>query len=87
MQTPFPPHSEDRQENSDIDIEQLEQFVQQEAAPLIIERCSINQTRIDYPLATIIITFNQLMISVSSFDKIINIDDFGISLIRKLEGR
>ncbi len=28
MQTPFPPHSEDRQENSDMNIEQLEQFLQ-----------------------------------------------------------
>ncbi|CAF1121901.1 unnamed protein product [Rotaria sordida] len=87
IQTPFPPPLEDRKEDFDIDIEQLKQLAKQEAGPLIIERYSPNETQIDYPLATVTITFNQPMIAVSSLDEKMNIEDRGISLTPKLEGR
>jgi len=87
IQTPFPPPAEDRQEDVDVDIEQLKQLATQKAGPLVIERFSPNQTEIDHPLANITITFNQPMIAVSSLDENLNVEDFGISLTPKLEGR
>ncbi|CAF3716185.1 unnamed protein product, partial [Adineta steineri] len=59
IQTPFPPHSEDRKEDLDIDVEQLKQLAKQEAGPLIIERYSPTETEINYSLAAVTITFNQ----------------------------
>jgi hypothetical protein len=87
IQISFPPPAADRKEDFDIDIEQLKQLAKQEAGPLIIERYSPNETQIDHPLATVTITFNQPMISVSSLDETMNIEDLGISLTPKLEGR
>lgn len=87
INTPFPPSQEDRKEDLDIDIEQLTKLAKHEAGPLIIERYSPNQTQINHRLANISITFNQPMISVSSLDEIKNIEEFGISLTPKLEGR
>ncbi|CAF1253132.1 unnamed protein product [Rotaria sordida] len=87
IQTPFPPPLADRKEDLDIDIERLKQLAKQEAGPLIIERYSPNETQINYPLATVTITFNQPMIAVSSLDEKMNIEDLGISLAPKLEGR
>ena len=75
IQTPFPPTptAEDRPENVDIDIEQLNK---QEVRPLLIERFSPNETKIDYPLSTISMTFNQPMIGVD-----------GISLTPNVKGQ
>ncbi|CAF4059326.1 unnamed protein product, partial [Adineta steineri] len=87
IQTPFPPPSEDRKQDLDLDIEQLKQLAKQEAGPLIIERYSPSETQINYPLATVTITFNQPMIAVSSLDDQINIEDLGISLTPTIEGR
>ena len=87
IQTPFPPPAEDRKEVADIDPEQLKQLAKQGAGPLIIERYSPNQTEIDHSLATVTITFNQPMISVSTVDENINTQDLGISLTPALEGR
>ncbi|CAF4083393.1 unnamed protein product, partial [Adineta steineri] len=80
IQTPFPPSSEDRKQDFDLDIEQLKQLAKQEAGPLIIERYSPSETQINYPLATVTITFNQPMTAVSSLNDQINIEDLGISL-------
>ncbi|CAF1370238.1 unnamed protein product [Adineta steineri] len=87
IQIPFPPPSEDRKQDLDLDIEQLKQLAKQEAGPLIIERYSPSETQINYPLATVTITFNQPMIAVSSLDDQINIEDLGISLTPAIEGR
>jgi hypothetical protein len=87
IQTPFPPPVEDRKENIDLDIEQLKQLAKQQAGPLIIERYSPNETQINHPLANVTITFNQPMISVSSLDENINVENIGISLTPKLDGR
>ena len=87
IQTPFPPPAEDRKENSSLDIEQLKQLAKQEAGPLIIERFSPNQTEINHPLSNVTMTFNQPMISVSSLDENVNVNEFGISLTPKLEGQ
>lgn len=87
IQTPFPPPPSDRKEDLDVDIEQLKQLAKQEAGPLIIERYSPSQAQIDHSLATVTITFNQPMISVSSLDEIIDVENLGISLMPKLEGR
>ncbi|CAF4486725.1 unnamed protein product, partial [Rotaria sp. Silwood2] len=87
IQTPFPPPAEDRKEELDIDIEQLNQLAKQEAGPLIIERYSPSETQINYPLATVTIAFNQPMIALSSLNDQINIEDLGISLKPTPEGR
>jgi hypothetical protein len=87
IQTPFPPPAEDRTENADLDIEQLKQLAKQEAGPLVIERFSPNETEINQPLSNVTITFNQPMIVISSLDENVNVEDFGISLTPKLEGR
>ncbi|CAF4004957.1 unnamed protein product, partial [Adineta steineri] len=87
IQTPFPPSSENRKQDLDLDIEQLKQLAKQEAGPLIIERYSPSETQINYPLATVTVTFNQPMIAVSSLNDQINIEDLGISLTPAIEGR
>jgi hypothetical protein len=87
IQTPFPPPPEDRKENVDLDIEQLKELAKQEAGPLVIERFSPNETEINQPLSNVTITFNQPMIVISSLDENVNVEDFGISLTPKLEGR
>ena len=87
IEIPFPPPAVDRKEDLDIDIEQLKQLAKQEAGPLVIERFSPNQTESNHPLANVTITFNQPMIAVSSLDEKMNIEDLGISLTPKLEGR
>ncbi|CAF4189665.1 unnamed protein product, partial [Adineta steineri] len=87
IQTPFPPPSEDRKQDLDLDIEQLKQLAKQETGPLIIERYSPCETQINYPLATVTITFNQPMIAVAPLDDQINIEDLGISLTPTIEGR
>ncbi|UJR17435.1 hypothetical protein I4U23_004330 [Adineta vaga] len=87
IQTPFPPPSEDRQEDAEIDIEQLKQLAKREVGPLIIERYSPTETEISYPVASVTITFNQPMIAVSTVDENTNVENLGISLTPKLEGR
>ncbi|CAF4067229.1 unnamed protein product, partial [Adineta steineri] len=87
IQAPFPPPSEDRKQDLDLDIEQLKQLAKQETGPLIIERYSPCETQINYPLATVTITFNQPMIAVAPLDDQINIEDLGISLTPTIESR
>ncbi|CAF3912925.1 unnamed protein product [Adineta steineri] len=87
IQTPFPPPSEDRKEDLDIDVEQLKQLAKQEAGPLIIERYSPTETEINYSLAAVTITFNQPMIAVSTLNENTNVENLGISLTPNLEGR
>ncbi|CAF1468665.1 unnamed protein product, partial [Didymodactylos carnosus] len=87
LQTPFPPLPPDRKEDVDIDIEQLKQLAKQEAGPLIIERYSPNEKEIDHVLSAITLTFNQPMITVSSLNEIMDIENSGISLTPKIEGR
>ena len=87
IETPFPPVVSDRQENADIDIEQLQKLAKQEAGPLVIERYSPSEDQIYYPLATVTLTYNQPMIAVSSLDEQMNAEDLGISLTPKIEGR
>ena len=87
IQAPFPPPAEDRREDTDIDPEKLKQLAQQEAGPLIIERYSPTETEINYPLATVTITFNQPMIAVSTLDENTDVENLGISLTPSVEGR
>ena len=87
IETPFPPAELDRQENLDIDIEQLQKLAKQQAGPLVIERYSPSENQIDYPLATVTLTYNQPMIAVSSLDEQMSAEDLGISLTPKIEGR
>ncbi|CAF1241767.1 unnamed protein product, partial [Didymodactylos carnosus] len=87
LQTAFPPLPPDRKEDVDIDIEQLKQLAKQEAGPLIIERYSPNEKEIDHVLSAITLTFNQPMITVSSLNEIMDIENSGISLTPKIEGR
>ena len=87
IRTSFPPSTDDRPQNTEFNIEQLKQLAKQDAGPLIIERYSPNKTEINYPLANVMVTFNQPMVAVSSLDEISNIENFGISLTPKLEGQ
>ena len=88
IQTPFPPPAEERLEIADLNIEQLKQLAKQDAGPLIIERYSPNETKIDNLLTNITITFNQPMIAVSSLsDENMNIENFGITLTPTVEGQ
>ncbi|CAF0889863.1 unnamed protein product [Adineta ricciae] len=87
IQAPFPPPAEDRREDADIDPEKLKQLAQQEAGPLIIERYSPTETKINHPMTTVTITFNQPMIAVSTLDENTNVDSLGISLTPHIEGR
>jgi len=87
IRTSFPPSTDDRPQNTEFNIEQLKQLAKQDAGPLIIERYSPNKTEINYPLANVMVTFNQPMVAVSSLDEILNIENFGISLKPKLEGQ
>ena len=87
IQTPFPPAATDRPQDVDIDIEQLQKLAKQEAGPLVIERYSPSENQVDYPLATVTLTYNQPMIAVSSLDEQMNTEDLGISLTPKIEGR
>ena len=87
IETPFPPTASERQEDFDIDIEQLQKLAKQGAGPLIIERYSPSENQINYPLSMVTLTYSQPMIAVSSLDEQINVEDMGISLTPKIEGR
>jgi hypothetical protein len=87
IETPFPPDVSARQEDFDMDVEQLQQRAKQEAGPLIIERYSPGKNKIHYPLSTVTLTYNQPMIAVSSLDEQIHTEDIGISLTPEKEGR
>jgi hypothetical protein len=87
IETPFPPAVSDRQQDFDIDIEQLQKKAKQDAGPLIIERYSPSENQIDHPLTTVTLTYNQPMIAISSLDEQIDIKNMGISLTPNIEGR
>jgi hypothetical protein len=87
IETTFPPDLLMRQEDIDIDIEQLQKLAKQKAEPLIIERYSPVEGQINHPLTAITLTFNQPMIAVSSLDEMVLADDLGISLTPAIEGR
>ncbi|CAF3181371.1 unnamed protein product [Rotaria sp. Silwood2] len=87
IQTPFPAPLLERKEDSELDIEQLKQLAKQDAGPLIIERYSPSEELIDYVLPAVTLTFNQPMVPVSSLNENTNVEELGISLIRKIEGR
>ena len=87
IQTTFPPPLSERKEDSDVDIEQLKQLAKQEAGPLIIERYSPSEEQIDYVLPNVTLTFNQPIITVSLLDESRNVEDLGISLTPKIDGR
>lgn len=87
IQAPFPPPLEDRPEESVLDPERLKQLTKEKAGPLIIERYSPNESEINYPIATVTMTFNQPMISVSTLDDMSHVDQMGISLTPAPEGR
>jgi hypothetical protein len=87
IETPFPPAEEDRPEDLDMDIEQLQKRAEKDAGPLIIERYSPSENQINYPLSTVTLTFNQPMIAVSALDEQTNTEDLGISLTPKIDGR
>ena len=65
----------------------MQKLAKQGAGPLIIERYSPSEKQIEYPLSTVTLTYNQPMVAVSSLDEQINIEDFGILLTPKIEGR
>lgn len=87
IQTPFPAPLPERKEDAEFDIEQLKQLAKQEAGPLMVERFSPSEKQVDYVLPVITLTFNQLMIPVSSLDEIVNVAELGISLLPQIEGK
>ncbi|CAF1154724.1 unnamed protein product [Rotaria sp. Silwood1] len=87
IQTPFPAPLLERKEDFELDIEQLKQLAKQDAGPLIIERYSPSEELIGYVLPAATLTFNQPMIPVSSLDENTNVEELGISLTPKIEGR
>ncbi|CAF3755727.1 unnamed protein product [Rotaria sp. Silwood1] len=87
IQTPFPAPLLERKEDFELDIEQLKQLAKQDAGPLIIERYSPSEELIDYVLPAATLTFNQPMVPVSSLDENTNVEELGISLTPKIEGR
>ena len=87
IETPFPPAESARQEEFDMDIEQLQKRAKQTAGPLMIERYSPSESQIDYPLSTVTLTYSQPMIAVSSLDESMAAEALGISLSPKAEGR
>ena len=87
IETPFPPAESARQEDLDMDIEQLQKLAKQQAGPLIIERYSPSENQINYPLSTVTITYNQPMVAVASLDEQMHAENLGISLTPEIEGR
>ena len=87
IETPFPPAASARQEDLDVDIEQLQKLAKEASGPLVIERYSPGEKQINYALSTVTLTFSQPMIAVSSLDEAIAAEALGISLSPKTEGR